>query len=79
LEYYYLSAQYGVLPALLNLGVVYENGELGLKKDYKIALHYYQLAAEKGDNYAKTRVERLTKCLDEETVISQKDLSSSID
>jgi len=50
----------GYAQAQLNLGVMYEHGRGGLAKDERGAVRLYKLAADQGNNEAKSWAERLT-------------------
>tara|TARA_B100000424_G_scaffold268057_1_gene262100 strand:+ start:1871 stop:3169 length:1299 start_codon:yes stop_codon:yes gene_type:complete len=47
------SGHQGYFPAQFHLGVYYFNGMLGLKKDVKMALYWFEKASKLGDCFAK--------------------------
>jgi TPR repeat protein len=60
LYWFQLAAESGCVPAIKNLGIVYEYGRAGvLPKDELKAFEYYKAAAEKDNEPAKEAVRRL--------------------
>ena len=57
------AGERGVVDSQFNLGVLFESGQ-GLPKNMKDAFVWYSIAAEQGDQFAKTRVEALKTELD---------------
>ena len=51
-----LAAKHGYDKAQYNLGVLYENGEMGVIQDLRTAAYYYKQAAEQGYDLAKQAV-----------------------
>ncbi|KAK9471007.1 uncharacterized protein V1510DRAFT_347730, partial [Dipodascopsis tothii] len=58
------AALYGVAPALVSLGMAWQQGTLGLPFDPAVSLHYYVLAAKRGDADACLEIAKwfLTGC-----------------
>jgi len=52
LELWHRAAELGSSDAYYNIGIAYDSG-LGVERDEKKANHYYELAAIRGDPYAR--------------------------
>ncbi len=63
------AAERGVVDSQFNLGVLFESGQ-GLPKNITDAFVWYSIAAEQGDQFAKTRVEVLKETLEQTDLVT---------
>ena len=55
-----MAANQGKADSMMNIGVMYENGEY-VEKDYTKALEWYKKAMDNGDSNAQDNYDRLRK------------------
>lgn len=63
IELFEIAAEQGVVPAQLSLGDIYKKG-LGVEKNLVKAIHWYRLAADQGNEYAKKALSKLESASD---------------
>jgi len=57
-DYFAQGANLGHVASMFNLALIHERG-LGIKRDVKKAMEYYQHAADRGDKQARQKLEKL--------------------
>jgi len=71
---YVTAGELGDSVALVRLGDIYQHGELGVKRDYKKSVEYYQRASELGNHDA---LRKLALCYKSGTGVKQCDLTAA--